>query len=308
MANTVLQGEVTEELAGRIDLMVRTLVSLSRSKLDRLFANDCVTLNEVICQNPSTRVTAGDKVVVQYDPHQGYSSRKRPWSDRAFSVIHEDPHLIVVNKSASVLTIATNKEEANTLLERVTFYLARKKKNHEACLVHRLDRGVSGLMVFGKTPQAAKHLKLQFDKNTAIRTFIAVVAGTLKPDSGKFESYLDTHNNLSRFSTKDKVRGQHAITKFKVLKRMQDTTAVEIELKTARRHQARVQLFEFGHPVLGETRYGVKQATHEKWKRRRLAMHANSLAFKHPQDDRPVTYSSELPEPIKKLMRQRPKA
>ncbi len=306
MANTVLKGEVTEEQIGRIDLMVRTLVPLSRSKLDRLFANDCVTLNESVCQNPATRVDAGDQVVVTFDPQQGYAARKKAWADRAFSIVHEDADLIVVNKSASVLTVATNKEEANTLLDRVSFYLDHKKKNHQAYLVHRLDRGLSGAIVFGKTPTAAKHLKAQFDGNSAIRSMIAIVAGTVTPDSGKFESYLDTHNNLSRFSTTDKVRGQLAITKFKVLKRMQGMTAVEVELVTARRHQARVQLFDAGHPVLGETRYGIKQATHDKWKRRRLAMHANALTFKHPKDDSEVTFTCELPEPIKKLMRQRP--
>jgi 23S rRNA pseudouridine1911/1915/1917 synthase len=307
MANTVLQGEVTEQQVGRIDLMVRTLVPLSRSKLDRLFVNDCVTLNDTVCRDSSTRVAIGDKVVVTFDPQQGYAAKKRPWSDRAFAIIHEDAHLIVVNKSASVLSVATSKEEPNTLLERVSFYLARKKKNNQAYLIHRLDRGMSGAIVFGKTPDAAKHLKSQFDGNTAVRTLITVVAGTVKPDSGTLESYLDTHSNLSRYSTDDKVRGQHAITKFKVLKRMHDTTALELELETARRHQARVQLFDLGHPVLGETRYGIEQATHEKWKRARLAMHASSLTFKHPKDNAEVTYSCPLPEPMKKLMRQRPK-
>lgn len=306
MADQVFQGEVTEESVGRIDLMVRTLIALSRSKLDRLFENECVKLNDGLCVDPSTRVAIGDKVVVTYDPKQGYSARKKPWSDRAFSIIHEDQDLIVVNKSASVLTIATNKDEPNTLQNRVSFYLSHKKKNSHAYLVHRLDRGVSGAIVFGKTPDAAKHLKSQFDGNSATRILIAVVVGTLEPDAGKFESYLDTHNNLNRFSTSDAVAGQHAITKFKVLKRMVDTTAVELELVTARRHQARVHLFEAGHPVLGETRYGIKQAAHEKWRKGRLAMHASSLTFKHPHDDTPVTYSSKPPERLKKLMRQRP--
>lgn len=308
MAIEVLQGEVTEDTVGRIDLMVRTLVQLSRSKLDRLFANDCVTLNDQACLDPATRVAVGDQVKVAFDPNQGYSAPKRPWSDRAFSIVHEDAELLVVDKSAAVLSVATNREETNTLLDRVNYYLHQKKKNHQAYLIHRLDRGVSGLVVFAKTPNAAEQLKPQFDGNSAQRGFIAVVAGRIQMDEGTFDSYLDTHSNLSRFSTSDTKKGQHAITHFKVLKRMQDTTSVELTFKTARRHQARVQLFEAGHPVIGETRYGIKQAKHEKWKKNRLAMHANSLTFNHPKENDTVTYTCSLPAPLKKLMSQRPKA
>ena len=159
MANTEIKGEVTKELEGRIDLMVRSLLDLPRSKLTALFEHGCVTLNKTPCDNPAARVGAGDRVVVTYDPNQGYSAKKRPWSDRTFTIIHEDDQVLVVNKAAGVLTVPTNKEETNTLLERITTYLSIKKKNHEAYLIHRLDRGMSGVMVFGKTPKAAKQLR-----------------------------------------------------------------------------------------------------------------------------------------------------
>ncbi len=302
MAITTIQGEVAEEQAGRINLVVRTLLQLSRSKLNGLFEHGCVQLNQVPCADPATRVTAGDKIVVNYDPHQGYSVTKRAWSDRTFSIVFEDEHLLVINKAAGVLTVPTSKQEPNTLLERISYYLGRKKKNHEAYLIHRLDRGLSGLMVFGKTPTAAKILREQFDGDQATREFVAIVNGVVPEDSGRFESWLETHKNLNRFSTAEK-KGQHAITTFQVIKRMEDATSVEVRLLTARRHQARVQFFEFGHRILGDIRYGNREKPHERWSSKRLAMHATSLTFVHPADGKKVTYTSELPAPMKKFLR-----
>jgi len=308
MANTVIKGEVTKELEGRIDLMVRSLLDLPRSKLTALFEHGCVTLNQTLCDNPATRVGAGDRIVVSYDPNQGYSGKKRPWSDRTFAIIHEDDQMLVVNKAAGVLTVPTNKEEPNTLLERISSYLSRKKKNHEAFLIHRLDRGMSGVMVFGKTPSAARHLRNQFDHDQAKRVVVAIVDGVMEEDTGTFDSHLDTHNNLSRYSTSEQGKGQHAVTNFKVTKRMVDATAVELNLVTARRHQARVQLFESGHHVLGDTRYRKGRSGHERWDKKRLAMHCTQLTFVHPETGKEVRYTSELPISMRKFIRSGKKA
>ena len=121
MATTEFKETVTPELEGRIDLMVRSLINLPRSKLNLLFDHGCVSLNGTICKNPATRVNAGDGIIVNYDAQQGYAKKKRPWSDRAFTNIYEDDDLLVINKASGVLTVPTNKEEPNTLLEPVSY-------------------------------------------------------------------------------------------------------------------------------------------------------------------------------------------
>ena len=125
----------------------------------------------------------------------------------------------------------------------------------------------------------------------------------MEEDTGTFDSYLDTHNNLSRYSISEPGKGQHAVTNFKVTKRMIDATAVELELVTARRHQARVQLFESGHHVLGDTRYRKARYGHERWEKKRLAMHGTQLTFIHPESGKEVTYKSELPISMRKFIR-----
>jgi 23S rRNA pseudouridine1911/1915/1917 synthase len=303
MASSKLHGTVTESEVGRIDLMVRTMVDLSRSKLTALFEHGCVQLNKRICENPAERVAIGDRITVTYDAHQGYSSKKKPWSDRTFTIIYEDDLLLIVNKSAGVLTVPTNKEESNTLLERVTTYLSHKKKNHEAYLIHRLDRGMSGLMVFGKSPKVAKNLREQFDGESAKRVLMAIVNGVMENETGTIESHLDTHNNLSRYSTNDKGKGQHSITTYRVTKQMEDATAVEIELVTARRHQARAHLSELGHHVLGDERYRQKRYEHERWNKKRMALHAVRMTFIHPETKKEVSFKTELPISMRKFIR-----
>jgi len=299
-------GTISSAEPIRIDHFVKTLVELSRSKLNGLFQHGCVTLNGQPCLKSETRVSKGDRVEISYDPQQGYAATKRAWSDRTFSIIYEDDLILVINKSAGTLTVPTNKSESNTLHERVSFYLGRKKKNHESLLVHRLDRSMSGIMVFAKTPDAATKLRAQFDDDTAQRRFIAIVHGVVEQDEGVIESWLETHNNLNRFSTEEK-KGQHALTKFKVLKRMPDATSLEIQLVTARRHQARVHLYEMGHRIVGESRYvDDHDEPHERWKSKRMAFHATSLSFVHPGTEKQVTYVSDLPLPMKKFLRFRP--
>ena len=303
MATTEFKDTVTPELEGRIDLMVRSLIDLPRSKLNLLFDHGCVSLNGTVCKNSATRVSAGDAIIVNYDSRQGYSKKKRPWSDRTFTIIHEDDDLLVINKASGVLTVPTNKEETNTLLERVTAYLDRKKKNHEAYLIHRLDRGMSGTMVFGKTPKSAKHLRTQFDHDQARRIVFVIVNGELESKSGVFESQLDTHSNLSRYSTSEKGQGQRAVTRYKVTQELEDATGVELELVTARRHQARVHFCEFGHHILGDTRYRQQRFPHEKWEKKRLAMHSVEISFIHPTTMKPVTFKSPLPMTLRKFIR-----
>ena len=307
MALTESHGTVGEGQAGRVDLFVRTFLPLSRSKLNAIFANGCVTLNDAVCTVSETRVKTGDHVTVRFDPHQGYTVPKRPWSDRTFSIVDEDDSQLVVNKAAGALTVPTNKQEPHTLLERVNFYLKRTRKNQQAHLIHRLDRSMSGLIVFAKKPQAAEKLRSQFDSELAERKYLAIVHGVLREESGTFESWLATHGNLNQYSTHDRNQGQHAVTQFQVLKRMPDATAVELTIKTGRRHQPRVHLFEAGHRIVGESRYLLAEdEPHPRWKSKRLGLHATGLTFHHPENDQLVTYSCELPEPMKKFLRFRP--
>ena len=287
---------VTKKQTGRADLVVQALTNLSRRKLRGLFDHACVQVNGEPCPESATRVKAGDIVTVNYDPHQGYPEKRKPWSDRTFAVVYEDKHLIVVNKSASVLTVATDSGDPTTLVARVSTYLRHSSRRGELFVVHRLDRGVSGLLVFGKTPEVGSKLQEQFNLHQPERLFVGVVAGVMKNDQGTLQAYLDTAKNLDAYDTHSKDQGQLAVTHYEVQKRWEDLTVVKVRLETARRHQIRVHLADAGHPFLGDPRYGGKATRHELWNKKRIALHANSLTIVHPFTGQPMTFECPTPK------------
>jgi 23S rRNA pseudouridine1911/1915/1917 synthase len=302
MAMTTKTAQFTGQQPDRVDRVVQSLTNLSHSKMRGLFDHGCVTVNGQPCGDAGQRVKPGDRVDVSYDPQQGYREKKKEWSDRAFSIVYEDPHLIVVNKAANVLTIATDHGERNTLEDRVTHYLKSSSRQRTAFVVHRLDRGVSGLLVFAKTPAILEKLQEQFKERKPERRYIAIVAGVLRQPAGTFRSHLTTGDNLDQYTTRKESLGQLAITHYRVLKQLSDATVVEVRLETGRRNQIRVQFADQGHPVLGDPRYRPKQAWHERWPRSRIALHAVSLGFVHPASGEGVQFESELPSVMRRFI------
>ena len=303
MAATTKTALVGDEQAGRVDRVVRSLCGLSHRKLRGLIDHGCVTVNGEPCDDGAQRVAPGDRVAVAYDPQQGYPEKKRAWADPAFSIVFEDEHMIVVNKAANVLTVATERGgETNTLVDRVSHYLKHTSRRREALVVHRLDRGVSGLLVFAKTRVMLARLQEQFKARKPERRYVAIVAGKLQRATGTFKSKLAMRKNLEQFSTRDEKQGQLAITHYRVLKLLADTTVVEVRLETGRRNQIRVHFAEAGHPVLGDPRYRPIEARHERWQAKRIALHAQSLGFEHPATGKPMVFESKLPDEMQRFI------
>jgi len=262
----------------------------------------CISINDAPCDTISATVTAGDCVSIRYDPTQRYHARKKHWEDRTFKISFEDDYLIVVDKSAGSLTVPTHHNEENTLVDRVSIYLSHSRQKRQAWVVHRLDREVSGLLVFGKHEPIADRLIEQFKQRKPQRVYAAIVAGVIPRDDGTFHSHLATGKNLNRFVAPPSDKTEAAITHFHVLRRMSDTTLVEVTLETGKRNQIRVHLAHAGHPVLGDPRYKAEEAMHPRWIRKRVALHAKSLAFEHPVLAKPMKFESPLPSTFEKFL------
>jgi len=302
MAMTTLSTTIDGNSAGRVDVVVRLLSESSHSQVRGMVDHGCVSINGTICQTGATTVAAGDLVSIRFDRTQRYHEKKKRWDDRTFTVSFEDDHLIVVNKSAETLTVPTDRGEINTLVDRVSIYLSHSRSKREAWLVHRLDRDVSGLVIFGKHKKVATHLIEQFKKRKPARVYAAIVAGVVSNDKGTFRSHLATGNNLDRYVTRPSPGTELAITHYHVLRRMADTTLVEVTLETGKRNQIRVQFANAQHPVLGDPRYKTELAMHPRWIRKRIALHAKSLGFEHPVSGEAIQIESPLPSAIEKFL------
>ena len=214
-----------------------------------------------------------------------------------FDILFEDEHLIVVNKPAHWLTIPTTKKEQNTLVHRVSDYLTKKNRGRRVLVypAHRLDRGVSGVLVLGKTVEIAAALRKQFELHKPKRHYVAIVAGHVDQRTGTIQSYLATDERMTRHSTDDEENGELAVTHFELEKQYTNTSLMRIWLETGRRNQIRVHFAEGGHPVLGDPRYGHEQALHKNWPVERMALHAVQLAFEHPVTNEEQQFEAPLP-------------
>ncbi len=302
MALTTVSVTIDTAHVGRVDVVVQHATGVSRGQVRGLVDCGCVTINAAACTATATQVEVGDVIAVRYDPKQKYYEKKKRWDDRTFTVLFEDDDLIIVDKSAGVLTVPTDWAEKNTLVDRVSLYLSHSRKKRIACLVHRLDREVSGLLVFGKHEAVAELLIEQFKQHKPERLYVAIVAGVMQAEAGTFDAHLATGKNLDRYVAKPSRQTEAAITHYRVLRRMTDTTFVEAKLETGKRNQIRVHFADAGHPVLGDPRYETKAAEHPRWIRKRIALHAKTLAFEHPVTGEAVKFESPLPAAIEKFL------
>jgi len=289
----------------RIDRLVQQLCGLSRSQVIGLFDHGCVLRNGATVAQAGERLVAGDHIELRYDAKQRYHPTPKPRKDLGFAIVFEDKHLVVVDKPPELLTVPTRHKETNTLQHKVDAYVRHVAKGRGAFAVHRLDRGVSGLLVFGKTQEIVGQLKDQFAASKPEREYVTIVAGRMKQRQGTFESLLATNKDLTRFSTDDETIGQLAITHFRVVAHLEGATLVQVRLETGRRNQIRVHFAEAGHPVLGDPRYEPELAQHSRWPHKRLALHARLLGFDHPVTGQSLRLESPLPVEMEKFLRAR---
>ncbi len=205
-------------------------------------------------------------------------------------LIFIDNHIIVVRKPAGML-IQGDKTGDTTLFEITKTYIKKKFKkpgNVYLGLVHRLDRPVSGVIVFARTSKAAVRLNEQIRNRKIKKTYWTLVQGK-PPKKGEFVDYINRNEMTSTISNNEK--GQRAELKYRLLKQSDNISLLEIDLGTGRHHQIRVQFANRGYPILGDFRYGSRV----KYGNRALALHAYKLSFTHPVQQTEMSFTT-LPD------------
>ncbi|MBU0677666.1 MAG: RNA pseudouridine synthase [Verrucomicrobia bacterium] len=230
---------------------------------------------------------------------------KRPpkrYEPRGLSILYEDRDLLVVDKVSGLLTVGNDKVREHTAYYLLNDYVRKgnPKSRHRVFIVHRLDRDTSGVLVFAKS-QNAKHY-LQDEWQGFEKKYVALVHRRLPEKEGVITSYLAENAAHKMYSVADPKRGQLAKTGYRVLKESSKYSLLEIELLTGRKNQIRVHLSEKGCPVVGDTKYGVKEKGIK-----RLALHAATISIKHPHSKEKMTFTAKVPGYFESLMsRQSP--
>lgn len=216
---------------------------------------------------------------------------------KGIEIIHEDRDILVVDKPPGLLTMATDKEKVKTAYYILTDYVRKgySKSRNRIYIVHRLDKGASGLLIFAKSEKAKFYLQNQWEKTK--KKYFAVVHGNLSCKEGTISSYLAENVNRTMYSTSNASKGKLSLTAYRVLKETKDFSLLEVTLITGRKNQIRVHLADKGCPVVGDRKYGYVHDTHK-----RLALYAKSITFNHPFSDKQITFDTKIPRWLKGLV------
>lgn len=208
-------------------------------------------------------------------------------------VFYEDNHIIVAVKPEGVLSQADS-SGAPDMLTLLKDYI-RKKYNKPGNvylgLVHRLDRPVSGVMVFARTSKAASRLSEQIRTHKVDKTYLAVVTGTLDKPCGTLVSYIAKNGNTNTVTVYDSEHegAKYAELDYNVISSKEGMTLVSVSLKTGRPHQIRAQFAHIGHPLYGDSRYGGAD------NKTPLALFCRTMALDHPVKGERMTFSADPP-------------
>jgi 23S rRNA pseudouridine1911/1915/1917 synthase len=272
-----------------LDFLEEHFPESSRTTLRQMLRQDRVRVNGEIERNakrllvPADTVDIGRKTVVAaIDPR--------------VSLLYEDDDILVIVKSAGLLTVSTPNEKEETAQAILNDYL-RSKRGERVHVVHRLDRDTSGVMLFAKSFPVREALKETFAAHDIERVYYAIVEGVPAQPAGTIQSHL--HEDERTFdvrSVADPARGKLAITHYRTIETAGAHALLEVRLETGRKNQVRVHLFESGTPVVGDSRYGKPSDPLG-----RLGLHAAVLGFSHPSTGRSMRFTAPLPDSFRKL-------
>ena len=257
---------------------LRNNISGSKNNIKSLLSKEMISVNGKTITKYNYELKKNDKIEI--------GAKKIASNIGKIKIIYEDKDIIVVDKPSGMLTIATEEESdnKNNLYEFILKYLKKKNSNSKLYVVHRLDKDTSGLLLFSKN-EKLKDLLQQNWNDIAKRTYFAVVYGITK-EKGKIESFLKENDNLVTYSNKE---GKLAITEYKRIKYNEDFSLLEINIKTGRRNQIRVQLKEIGHPIVGDSKYGLKNKMYK-----RMLLHASKLEVTNPINGKKLSFESKM--------------
>ena len=212
-----------------------------------------------------------------------------------FPILWEDEEILVVDKPAGLLSMASDKEKVRTAYHQVTEYVRAGNPKARVFIVHRLDRDTSGVLLFAKSEGIKRAFQDNWESIVRRRGYTAVVEGAPPRQADTIRTFLRENGIHKVYSVS--TGGKEAITHYRTVKQGKNYALLEVDLSTGRKNQIRVHLSEIGCPVAGDRTYGA--ATDPLG---RLCLHAHELAFTHPITGKETTYRAELPRGFRKLV------
>ncbi len=268
------------------------LPEFSRSRLAGWIADGRVTVNGATVK-PSAKLKPGDEVDVQ--PAELKPLRAAA-EEIPLEILYEDADVVAVNKPAGMVVHAGAGRHSGTLVNALLHHfqsLSTVGGDLRPGIVHRLDKGTSGVMLVARTDQAHRELARQFASREVKKTYLALVQGQVRTEAGVIQSAITRDPNRRTRMTARLGEGREAYTEFQVLERLARHTLLEVRIGTGRTHQIRVHLSQFGYPIAGDTLYGGARAAEDRpW------LHSWRIEFRSPTTGEPIRLEAPIPEEL----------
>ena len=309
---SILTGVIADD-GGRLDRALADASGLSRERIKALLAEGAITIDGARVGQGSAKVAPGQAFAIHVP---AASPAEAAPQDIALTIVHEDDHLIVIDKPAGLVVhpAAGNPDGTlvNALLHHCRGQLSGIGGVARPGIVHRIDKDTSGLLVVAKTDAAHEGLARQFADHSIVRAYRAITCGVPMPPAGTVRGAIarSVHDRKKMALVADG-RGKHAVTHYRTLSRLDgagvgSAALIECRLETGRTHQVRVHLASIGHPLLGDPVYGRTPSSLRpivaRLGFRRQALHAAELGFVHPVTGQSLHFTSPTPVDMAMLL------
>lgn len=287
-----------EDAGSRIDkcIALRLGEDFSRTYVKFLMDGGFVEVNGKDVK-PRYAARKGDEVLVRMAPQE----RGEALAPEAIplDILYEDEWIVVINKPAGMVVHPGAGNKTGTLANALLHHcekLADTGDELRPGIVHRLDKDTTGVIVAAKKDRALRSLARQFQHRAVKKKYVALVKGQVELDNGIIEAPVARHAVNRKKMSVEYVKGKKAQTAYHVVQRFKNFTMLELDLKTGRTHQIRVHMKHLGHPILGDRTYGQTDGV------ARQALHAEMLAFTHPDTGKPVEFHAPLPRDMQEII------
>ena len=292
---------------------------LSRSRVKSLILENKLKINNIIVTDPSKKIKLNDEIFLKF---QNQKKKHLNHLNILLNIIHEDEDLIVINKSAGISMHPGPGNYDNTIVNALINYNGNNLSNIgnelRPGIVHRIDKDTSGLIVIAKNNLSHENLSNQFSDHSITRVYQALVWGKIRPQNGKIETFITRSSRNRQMMEVSLKKGKKAITNYKTLEIFENEkiptfSLIECKLETGRTHQIRVHLSYKGNNILGDKKYKKKfkkfiniDPELEKYLNdlNRQFLHAKTLGFNHPKNNRWLEFSSKLPDDLEKILKK----
>jgi len=283
--------------------LAESLPDLSRSRIQHLIAGQHVTVNGAATK-ASHRLHGGETIEIDVPPLPPDDLVPEPI---ALTVLHEDDHVLVIDKPAGMVVHPGAGNATGTLAAAALAHapaIAGVGGPGRPGIVHRLDKDTSGVLVMAKTRAAYEGLTAQLVERSVTRRYVAVVHGRVGLTAGVVDAPMGRDpSHRQRMAVRPAGKGKRAVTHYRVLERFPHFTYLELRLETGRTHQIRVHMASLGHPVVGDRTYGRSHGK-QPIASEGLALHAVTLAFLHPISQKRLEFTAAFPLRLERLLSQ----